>query len=265
MSEELSEQEIQSFTSWKLDMLDAMSCDPSLDDIDFRVAFRLMQHMNRRSRDANPSLERLAAQIGVSRDTVRRSLNRMTDMRGNRFWIIRERESRTETYSYSFRTERVDGVLDAKADREEQAKDALRERRARRSEVAHMQPREVANGSICEVANDHTREVAAVQPKHLSWNYLNGTPSTSSSERSDDLHREGVANSYASVRVGHDGNEPLPVPKDQTEAYDMMAAICIGVDVHPSVRSRMMSMLKQGVLTPNLASGMIGKKKEGVA
>ncbi len=41
-----------------------------------------------------------------------------------------------------------------------------------------------------------------------------------------------------------------------------MAPICAGVEVHPSVRSRMMFMLNRGVLTPNLASGMIGKRKE---
>ncbi len=79
--------------------------------------------------------------------------------------------------------------------------------------------------------------------------HLNGSPS--------DAH-----GSYLNAHNGDEANAPLPIPRDQVEAEDMMAAICAGVEVHPSVRSRMMFMLNRGVLTPNLASGMIGKRKE---
>ncbi len=60
--EDMTEQEVRNFTSWKLDILDAMSCDTALDDVDKVVAFRVMQHINAKTRDANPSLHRIAAQ-----------------------------------------------------------------------------------------------------------------------------------------------------------------------------------------------------------
>ena len=38
--------ENRTFTSWKLDLLDAMSMDPRVTASEFRVAYRLMQHAN---------------------------------------------------------------------------------------------------------------------------------------------------------------------------------------------------------------------------
>lgn len=176
MSEDLSEQEAKSFTSWKLEIIDAMSCDTALQDIDVRVAFRLMQHVNARTRDAHPSLERLAAQIGVSRDTVMRSLARMCDPNGGRHWLNRTRADRTQPYIYTFVTNRLNAVVDGKLDREERAREAAIEKKRRRFEVARVQPREVANDTVFEVANGEVFEVARVQPKHLLKNNLNGTP-----------------------------------------------------------------------------------------
>lgn len=176
MAEEITEAEVQSFTSWKLDVLEAMACDPEIDDIDFRVAFRLMQHVNAKTRDAHPSLERLAAQIGVHRDTVKRSIDRMCDKAGRRNWLNRVRVSRTEPYFYSFVTERVSAVLDGKIDREDRARELSQERKRKRFEVARLQPRDVAALHAPEVARVHSPEVASVQPKHLTENYLIGTP-----------------------------------------------------------------------------------------
>ncbi len=45
----------------------------------------------------------------------------------------------------------------------------------------------------------------------------------------------------------------------------MISALCDGVDVHPIVRRRMLTMLKLGVLTRNLALSMIGKRVEDAA
>lgn len=195
MNEELSEQETKSFTSWKLDILDAMSCDPNVDPIDFRVAFRVMQHVNARTRDAHPSLERIAAQLGVHRDTVMRSIKRLSDLEGGRHWISRSRTSRTEAYFYTFMSDRLTAVLDGKIDREERARDLSVEKKRRRFEVAALQRREVANLHTPEVANVHVHDVAGEQPKHLTKNYLNRTPDYSSYEK------EG--NSYARARDGY--------------------------------------------------------------
>ncbi len=188
MSDELSEAEVQSFTSWKLDILDAISCDTELQDIDARVAFRLMQHINAKTRDAHPSLERLAAQIGVHRDTVKRSLGRMCDPNGGRHWLNRTRTNRTATYFYSFVTDRLNSVFDGKLDREEKAREAAQERKLNRLEVARVHPRDVAPVQSHEVAAMHSHEVARVHPKHLPENYLNRTPSDSCSEGGEDTY-----------------------------------------------------------------------------
>lgn len=175
-TEELTSDEVKSFTSEKLDILDAMSCDPELQDIDFRVAFRLIQHVNAKARNAHPSLDRLAAQVGVSRDTVMRSLNRLCDPDGGRHWINRVRADRTQPYYYTFITDRLNMVLDGQIAREDRAREIANEKRRKRFEVAPVQPREVANDTPFEVANGEVFEVAPVQPKHLTGNYLTGTP-----------------------------------------------------------------------------------------
>jgi|GEM_PF-6169069 len=184
---EITEEERRSFTSWKLRILDAMSCDIEVSDIDFRVAFRVMQHVNARTGQAHPSIDRIAAQIGVSRHTVMRSLKWLTGEvkrkdRSGPVWIDRGRRNRREPYFYTFREDRIGAVMDAKILREEDAKDALIERRDRAAEVANLQHRkslDVANGDTLDVANLLSFDVAPVRPKHLTQNYLNRTPEDS--------------------------------------------------------------------------------------
>ncbi|EUB95590.1 hypothetical protein PMI07_002078 [Rhizobium sp. CF080] len=262
MAAELSEKEVQSFTSWKLDVIDAITCDTALQDIDTRVAFRLMQHINARTRDANPSLERLAAQLGCHRDTVRRSLDRMCDPNSGCLWLVRLRESRTATYHYSFVTDRMNLVIDGKMDREDRAREAAKERRRNRLEVAQEQPREVAAVLPHEVAAVQSYEVAGVLPKHLPDNYLNRTPSDSCSEgREGTYTRETeISRSLSTYSLAHSGDEanlPLPIPKDSHEADIMIDAICDGQDVGEPVRTILARMLGRGVLTLKMAKNII--------
>ena len=68
--------------------------------------------------------------------------------------------------------------------------------------------------------------------------------------------------SYSTAQSGDEANQPLPVPKDETEADQMIEALCDGFDVIPVIKNRLMSLLMDGVLTPNLASGMLGQRVE---
>lgn len=189
MSDELSEKDMQSFTSWKLDILDAISCDTAVQDIDVRVAFRLMQHVNARTRDAHPSLERLAAQVGVSRDTVMRSLGRLCDPEGGRYWMDRTRVDRTQPYIYSFRTDRLNAVIDGKMDREDRAREVAIEKKRKRLEVARVQPREVANGQVHEVANGPVSKLQGCNLNTYVRTTLEEHLHTSCSEVEESLHR----------------------------------------------------------------------------
>ncbi|MCF3638722.1 helix-turn-helix domain-containing protein [Rhizobium sp. TRM95111] len=221
MSDALSQAEVQSFTSWKLDIIDAMSCDAQLDDIDFRVAFRMMQHVNAKTRDAHPSLERLAAQLGVHRDTVMRSLNRMCDPNGGRQWLSRRRNSRIESYCYSFVTDRLNAVIDGKLQREDQARETAQQRRRQRLEVARKQPRDVAPLQSPEVANVQSPEVAPLQPKHLTENYLNRTPSDSCSDGREVTYPRGIIPSNESD-FGSWISRNIPDPTKHREALRLL-------------------------------------------
>ncbi|RFB87199.1 hypothetical protein B5K08_22385 [Rhizobium leguminosarum bv. trifolii] len=63
---------------------------------------------------------------------------------------------------------------------------------------------------------------------------------------------------YAEVSRADDSEKPIPVPSDQDEAQEMMEAICEGRDVPDVVRRRLLSMLQAGVLTPRMASNILG-------
>ncbi|MFF0947456.1 hypothetical protein ACFYE9_07240 [Rhizobium leguminosarum] len=63
---------------------------------------------------------------------------------------------------------------------------------------------------------------------------------------------------YPEMSRGDDSDEPIPVPSDQDEAQAMMEAICEGRAVPDVVRRRLLSMLQAGVLTPRMASNILG-------
>lgn len=204
---ELSSGELASFTSWKLDMMDALSCDQDVTDADFRVAFRLLQHVNSVSRIAWPSIERLAAQIGnKSKDKegreskslgrsphrVQAAITHLAELR----WISRERPNRLAQNEYKFMDDRMNTVLDARIEREEALKEIQKIRRnsprpPRKSKPVELD--DIANPSAPELddianpfARDGTNLVcqdnANPSAKHLPENYQSRTPKDLGSE-----------------------------------------------------------------------------------
>lgn len=75
-------------------------------------------------------------------------------------------------------------------------------------------------------------------------------------------HASEEALTYALVQTGDEANDPLPIPGTEIEADQMIGAICADIDVLPVIQNRMKSMLLAGVLTPNLARGMLGGRRE---
>jgi hypothetical protein len=153
--------EQRAFTSWKLDQLDAMSVDTDLTDAEFRVAFRLMQHVNSASRIAWPSIERLAAQLGRSTDAVKAAMKGLWGT--ERPWVKKTRPHKRASNQYSFLPDRINLVLDARDKRMDDLEND-------KFEVANSHPQtpvEVANPPGSEVANPPSLEVADLPPKHL--------------------------------------------------------------------------------------------------
>lgn len=113
------------FTSQKLDLLDAISMDPRVTAGEFRVAFRLLQHANSETGAIFPSQDRLASQIGMKERTVRACIDGLV----RKGWLHKERPNRRVPNFYRFDTTHINQVLDRQA----MLNDARREERIARS------------------------------------------------------------------------------------------------------------------------------------
>lgn len=162
------------FTSWKLDMIDALSVDPEVTDLDFRVAYRLMQHVNSVSRLAWPSVARLAAQLGKSEDRIRASTKRLQALH----WLEKGRKSQKASNEYRFLDQRLEGVMSRMLDRVDaigMGDDDHAELHGQNSDD-HA---ELRGGDHADLpVSDH----ADLHGKHLNNNYLRRTPSIPGSE-----------------------------------------------------------------------------------
>ncbi len=169
----------KNFTSWKLDILDAMSCDPKMQGKDFQVAFRLIQHMNSRTRECFPSMAIIAAQADCDVKTVERSLRRLERISG---WIERERPNRNKSYLYRFVETRWNEVADGRAEREQEAKERTDRERKERFGQTKMSSRNIPDPTELS-SPDPTKQSQLDQTvltgKHLNKNYLKITPEES--------------------------------------------------------------------------------------
>jgi hypothetical protein len=68
------------FTSWKLDLLDAMARDPMVQPVDFHVAFVIVQHVNQHSRLAVISDKRLQNLVHRDRKGLMKARKRLAEL-----------------------------------------------------------------------------------------------------------------------------------------------------------------------------------------
>lgn len=109
----------QSFTSWKFDLLDAISMDPRVTSTEFRVAFRLAQHANVATRSIFPSQERIASQIGMKERAVRAAIGGLVA----KGWLTKARHNRRLPNTYRFDTRNVNAILDRQISLDEARKE----------------------------------------------------------------------------------------------------------------------------------------------
>jgi predicted transcriptional regulator len=172
MTKEQAEEERRTFTAWKLTVLDAMSVDTRLTELDFRVAFRIMQHVNGRTKLAWPSVSRLAAQLGKSEDRIRASTKRLHDLD----WVRKRRHSRKAPNEYVFRDKNVAETIDKMLDRLDAI---MNDDHAK----MHGQDRDDhADLPVPDPVKMHGPDQADLHGKHLNQNYLQITPSYEGSE-----------------------------------------------------------------------------------
>lgn len=120
----MSEADNRTFTSWKLDILNAMSIDPRITASDFRVAFRLMQHVNAKTGACFPSQDSLSEEAVMKERSVRQCI---ANLRRHGWIDVTARSSggRGKSNLYRFLQKHVNAMLDRMCELQE----ARRERR----------------------------------------------------------------------------------------------------------------------------------------
>lgn len=222
----------QTFTSWKMDMLDAMSYDLDVTDADFRVAFRVIQHLNSVSGLAWPSIARLAAQLGKSEDRVRASTKRLSTVG----WIWKGRKSQKAPNEYRFLEDRVNMVLDAmlqRMDKVSSANDRADMRGQKSVDHAHLR-----GGDHAEM---HGPDHANLHGKHPKQNYLQLTPSYLGASN-EELPVQSLWNFESDLDVA------WPIP----DSEDIGRQILNDVAGHlkPLIKDHLVKRLMSGNLTP---------------
>ncbi|MDR7027244.1 hypothetical protein [Rhizobium rosettiformans] len=218
----------------------------------------------------DPGHQYIADELGISLRTVERTIPRIAEAG----WLEVIRRGRTTTNFYRLRVsvKKIESILSYV--------DSLRELRAEERDRRRMfgpqsDPTKLADHSHSDptfVRSHDTTELADHDPTELAGKHMNRTyegehlnKGILSEEEGisigDDPSFDDAANSYASARGGDDENEPLPVPRNDEEADDMVSMICEGRKVHPAMRDRLRSMLKDGVLTPRMIERMFDRLK----
>lgn len=100
-----------SFTSEKFDVLDAISMDPRVTSSEFRVAYRLIQHANAETGAIFPSQERIASQVGLAEETVRKCIAGLA----RKEWMEVLRPNKRLPNMYRFSRKHVNAILDRQA------------------------------------------------------------------------------------------------------------------------------------------------------
>ena len=109
----------QSFASWKLDLVDAISMDPRVTSTEFRVAYRLLQHANAETMAIFPAQGRIASQIGAKERTVRAAVRGLVA----KGWLTVSRFNRRLPNLYRFETRNVNAILDRQSSLDEARKE----------------------------------------------------------------------------------------------------------------------------------------------
>jgi len=112
----------KTFTSAKLDILDAISMDPRVTNGEFRIAYRLAQHANSKTGAIFPSQDRLASQTGMTIRGVRNCIAGLI----KKGWLRARRPNRRLSNFYEFDGRHVNPILD----RQIMLDDVRREERA---------------------------------------------------------------------------------------------------------------------------------------
>lgn len=244
-------EELRGFTSWKLEILNAMSVDPQVTDLEFRVAFRIMQHVNSVSRLAWPSVARLGAQLDKSGDRIRAATKNLHKLG----WLRKGRKSQKAPNEYTFLEGRMNIALDGMLARIE-AIGTVHDH----ADMHGQTSADHADSRVHDHADMHGPDHADMHGKHLKQNYLKGTPSLSQGSERGKVSTPPSGPSYGDVTKG-DELIPFDAPESEDEAADMVMSWLEGqpprvvLHLFDVIRDRLAS----GELTPAELQTLIGR------
>ncbi|TDR93797.1 hypothetical protein [Enterovirga rhinocerotis] len=142
---EPSSDELRSFTSWKLDVLNAASADTRLKSGPFRVLYRVVKYMNAVTREAIVSDETLSDDLGVTRSALHDARKQLAELG---WWRYRPGRYGRGTI-YTILDDNVNGIENRLLDEREIRRDRRNVVRRPHSDGA----RNVASAPHCEPIN----------------------------------------------------------------------------------------------------------------
>ena len=177
-----SEDEVKKFTSWKLDLLDAIASDPTVPAGAFRVAFIVAQHLSKKSLVAFPGQQTIADMAGLKIRQVRTHLSALAE----KGWL-NIRRGRHNTYAFNIN--RLGMILDYQADlRDRRLEERERVRLATRRKIAG-EARHTGNSLPLQTGNLLPLQTGSGLPPNTSVEHHQGTPPLESGIDKRELRR----------------------------------------------------------------------------
>lgn len=172
--------DLATFTSRKLDLINAMLIDPRLKASGFRVAVVVLQFLNSETGQCNPALGTIAELVNLSVRTVENGLVSLRETG----WIRWTRGNRQKSNHYQFDMTNVGAMLD----RRTSIDDARRERQRRRSDTNQISPQDFSTGKRVPASTRNLLQVSTRSgfPSNTSMEHRKGTPESGLGIEQDD-------------------------------------------------------------------------------
>jgi len=253
--------------SWKFDFLDTVNADPKCTPACLKVIKAYLHFASEASPVAFMAKSELVARTDLGEATIKRTRKLLTKL-GYLKVIGKTVEGAVQYRLHNARKQAVDEhvvlVRERLAEDRREEKKRFRARCAMRGDQ-NEPPKNAMGGSKGPPRSDQNEpQIPRLIPRGIfsegrdiltaDIEFTASTYEIPPREQNDP--RE--AADYALVSRGDDSDEPIPVPSDKDEAQGMMEAICDGRAVPDIVRRRLLSMLQAGVLTPRMASNILG-------
>ena len=256
-----------SFATWKFEFENTVNADPRLGPACLGVLRAYLDWMGDPNSTPWLSTGSLSIATAMAENTIRQA-RRQLEREG---YFVPTGKSSSGAIMYRLVNNGLNRVLDHITI----ARETLREIEDEKKAATRI--RRASSPSNSE--GDMSPSISEVQDADVPFKICGDSPSKSEPnnvyydvdsiirEREDHLSYppDDAATSYSLAQSGDEANQPLPVPDSTQEADRMIATICEGFEVSTVIRNRMTSMLMAGVLTPNMATKMLGARKEEAA